>query len=189
MRIRVLTWLVGATLAIASLAGPVSADTPQNIVGIWNRHAANALINPATAAIPGAGQPPGVAVIHLAMVQGAVYDAVNGIAGGYEPYVDGLTQPSSTASQAAAVATAAHARSRRTRSLVAGSDARLASNRAYAVSMSAGATRSQAVSVVPRSPRPRRARRFAVPDWAGLAAGSLPCLPVSRRVEQPTNRR
>ena len=58
-------------------------------------------------AIPGLGQPPPLAVIHLAMVQGAVYDAVNAIDGGHEPYLSGL--PSAPgASRAAAVATAAH---------------------------------------------------------------------------------
>ena len=46
-------------------------------------------------------------MIHLAMVQGAVYDAVNAIDGGHEPYLSGL--PSTPgASRAAAVATAAH---------------------------------------------------------------------------------
>ena len=41
------------------------------------------------------------------MVQGAVYDAVNAIDGGHEPYLAGLSAPSS-ASKAAAVAQAAH---------------------------------------------------------------------------------
>ena len=45
---------------------------------------------PPTAAIPGLGQPPPLAVIHLAMVHGAVYDAVNAIDGGHEPYLSGL---------------------------------------------------------------------------------------------------
>ena len=48
-----------------------------------------------------------IAVIHLAMVHGAVYDAVNAIDGGHEPYLSGL--PSAPgASKAAAVAAAAH---------------------------------------------------------------------------------
>ena len=50
---------------------------------------------------------PPVQGVHLAMVQGAVYDAVNSIAGGYEPYPDVPAAPA-TASQAAAAATAAH---------------------------------------------------------------------------------
>ena len=37
--------------------------------------------------VRGAGQPPQLSVPHLAMVQGAVYDAVNAIDGGYEGYL------------------------------------------------------------------------------------------------------
>ena len=42
------------------------------------------------------------------MVQGAVYDAVNAIVGGYQPYLPDLPTASPSASQEAAVATAAH---------------------------------------------------------------------------------
>ena len=42
------------------------------------------------------------------MVQGAVYDAVNAIVGGYQPYLPDLPPASPSASQDAAVATAAH---------------------------------------------------------------------------------
>ena len=42
------------------------------------------------------------------MVQGAVYDAVNAIVGGYQPYLPDLPAASPSASQEAAVATAAH---------------------------------------------------------------------------------
>ena len=69
-------------------------------VRAWN---ANAL-----AALGAAGQPPNVAVLHMAMVQGAVYDAVNSIDGGHEPFLDGLPAASPTASMDAAVATAAY---------------------------------------------------------------------------------
>ena len=48
-----------------------------------------------------------VAFIHLAIVQGAVYDAVNAIKGGHDPYLKGLKAPTS-ASKGAAAATAAH---------------------------------------------------------------------------------
>ena len=60
-----------------------------------------------TAPVPGAGQTP-VSQLHLAMVQGAVYDAVNAIAGGRQPYLPELPPASPLASQEAAVATAAH---------------------------------------------------------------------------------
>ena len=74
----------------------------------WNFNAINALVNAPTAAIPGAGQTPPVSAQHLAMVHGAVYDAVNMIDGGYQPYFSGLPSAPRWASKSAAVATAAH---------------------------------------------------------------------------------
>jgi hypothetical protein len=68
----------------------------------------DALVNAPTAPVPGAGQTPPVSALHLAMVQGAVYDAVNSIDGGHQPYLAGLPDAPATASQEAAVATAAH---------------------------------------------------------------------------------
>lgn len=84
------------------------AGPPDDAVLDWNLYAAQALINAPTATTPGAGQPPPVSVLHLGMVQGAVYDAVNTIDGGHEPYLDGLPPAPASASKAAAVATAAH---------------------------------------------------------------------------------
>lgn len=89
----------------------VASDT--NAVLVWNEQAVIALANPLPTAvpppaIPGAGMSPVVAGIHLAIVQGAVYDAVNAIVGGYEAYLEGLPDAPVTASKAAAVATAAH---------------------------------------------------------------------------------
>jgi hypothetical protein len=49
-----------------------------------------------------------VSIIHLAIVQGAVYDAVNMIDGGHEAYLDDLPSAPASASMPAAVATAAH---------------------------------------------------------------------------------
>jgi hypothetical protein len=103
----VLTVCAFAIPATTSAAqSPSSADTVQE----WNRHAMNALINAnsPTAPIPGAGQAPQVSALHLAMVQGAVYDAVNSIDGGHQPYLAGLPPASDSASKKAAVATAAH---------------------------------------------------------------------------------
>ena len=75
----------------------------------WNQYAIEALINsPTLGTPPGLGQPPPVASLHLAMVQGAVFDAVNMIDRGYQPYLDNLPQAPRSASKAAAVATAAH---------------------------------------------------------------------------------
>jgi Vanadium chloroperoxidase N-terminal domain len=102
--------------ALAALVATVLGATPavahpehhSDAVRVWNLHATDALINAPTAATPGAGQTPPVSQLHLAMVQGAVYDAVNAIVGGYQPYLPDLPPASRSASQDAAVATAAH---------------------------------------------------------------------------------
>ena len=110
---RVRRWLAG--LSVISLVGvvglipvaSVAAAVPPNPVLDWNINAVNAIGNASTATVPGLGQPPPVAVIHLAMVHGAIYDAVNAIDGGHKPYLSGLP-PAPGASEAAAVAAAAH---------------------------------------------------------------------------------
>jgi hypothetical protein len=97
-----------ATVLVATLMpiGPVAA-APSNTVLNWNATAVAALFNSPTATPSGAGQTAPVGAIHMAMVQGAVYDAVNSIEGGYEPYLDVPAAPPG-ASVDAAVATAAH---------------------------------------------------------------------------------
>jgi hypothetical protein len=91
---------VAAALLSLALSAPARADT----VTDWNSIALRAL----TAAPPvGAGQPPTVSTIHLAMVHGAVYDAVNAIDGRYEPYL-GAPEAKSWYSKEAAAATAAY---------------------------------------------------------------------------------
>ena len=96
-----------------SLAGlPSQAKVPvepaTDAVAVWNQRAADTLVNRNDAgASAGLQFAPPVAFIHLAIVQGAVYDAVNAIKGGYEAYLPGLKAPSS-ASKGAAAATAAH---------------------------------------------------------------------------------
>jgi hypothetical protein len=95
--------VVTGLIPVASVA---AAEQPNPVLD-WNINTVNAIGNPPSNAIPGLGQPPPIAVIHLAMVHGAIYDAVNAIEGGHEPYLSGL--PSAPgASMAAAVATAAH---------------------------------------------------------------------------------
>ena len=76
------------------------------MVLVWNENAVNVISQPATNTPPGLGQGPPLAALHVAMVHGAIYDAVNAIDGGHEPYLPGLSAPSG-ASQAAAVAQAA----------------------------------------------------------------------------------
>ena len=95
-----------ALLAAALHPAPAYADE-NDAVDVWNQRAITALVNGNTAATPGAMFPPPVAFIHLAIVQGAVYDAVNAIKGGHDPYLKGLKAPTS-ASKGAAASTAAH---------------------------------------------------------------------------------
>jgi hypothetical protein len=107
------TFVVPVVLALglgpASSAAPLaSAPLASPSVRDWNLHASNALTNLPAAAIPGAGQTPPVSSLHFAMVQGAVYDAVNAIDGTHQPYLPGLPPASPDASLDAAVATAAH---------------------------------------------------------------------------------
>ena len=55
--------------------------------------------------MPGVGQPAHLIQLHLAMVQGAVYDAVNAIDGGHQPYlVAPAADPSDSKDAAAATA-------------------------------------------------------------------------------------
>ena len=116
MRFRKLRVIVAGALATASLASPVAADPGETYVAEWNRHATNAIFNngpnPPPPALPGnplgAAQPPYVGVLHMAMVQGAVYDAVNDIVSGYQPYRDPPGSPPANASLDAAAVTAAY---------------------------------------------------------------------------------
>jgi hypothetical protein len=98
-----------ALIAVSLLipATSVAAREPSNMVLEWNINAVNAIGNAPDAATPGLGQPPPLAPIHLAMVHGAIYDAVMAIVDTHEPYLDGLNARRSS-SQAAAVAAAAH---------------------------------------------------------------------------------
>src|SRR6266513_4397351 len=85
-------------VALVALASPSAA--PADAVTDWNLIASNAIVVTA-------GQPPPVSVLHFAMVQGAVYDAVNAIDRGHRPY---LVQPNAnpTDSKAAAATAAAY---------------------------------------------------------------------------------
>ena len=98
-----------APVVISLERATVAAQVPPaSTVRDWNAHALTALTNPTNAAVPGGGQTAPVSALHMAMVQGAVYDAVNSIDGGHEPYLDGLPAADPAASIDAAVATAAH---------------------------------------------------------------------------------
>lgn len=95
--------LLGGATAPAQAAPPDPADAVLD----WNRYAVEALVNVPNGP-PNAGQSPPVSIIHLAMVQGAVYDAVNMIDAGHEAYLDDLPAAPASASTSAAAATAAH---------------------------------------------------------------------------------
>ncbi|HZN88072.1 MAG TPA: vanadium-dependent haloperoxidase [Thermoleophilaceae bacterium] len=101
--IRARRGLLGAVVVLVVLASPGSAHA--DAVTDWNQVAAAALQSPGTATPPGAGQG-AASTVHLAMVHGAVYDAVNAIDGGHEPYA---SSPAALPwySQEAAVAAAA----------------------------------------------------------------------------------
>jgi hypothetical protein len=108
MRTRLITGiaasvLFGVAVAVAGLSTSARGQPAGNMAIDWNAIASTAIM----AAPPqGAGQPPHAAPLSLAMVQGAVYDAVNAIDGGHQPY---LVAPPATsgASKDAAAATAA----------------------------------------------------------------------------------
>jgi hypothetical protein len=106
-----------AILAIAAVvvaASIPSASTlaaePDDMVLRWNNIAIQAIGNPVAPPAgvqPGLGQVPPLAPIQLAIVHTAIYDAVNAIDGGHQPYNAGLSAPAG-ASKAAAVVTAAY---------------------------------------------------------------------------------
>src|SRR5436309_4222205 len=92
-KILILPLLIALTL-VALASSPVArADA----VTDWNLIASTAIVTTA-------GQPPPVSALSFAMVQGAVYDAVNAIDRGYQPY---LVQPPSNPTDSKEAATAA----------------------------------------------------------------------------------
>jgi hypothetical protein len=97
-RARVAALVVAVASAIA-LGAPALARA--DAVTTWNTYATGALIGTAA-------QAPPVAAIHLAMVHGAVYDAVNAIDGGHEGYLISSRLATPFDSKDAAAAAAAH---------------------------------------------------------------------------------
>jgi hypothetical protein len=97
-----------ALLALAAVAmlPAVPARAAEPVLD-WNARAMSALLGAGTTP-PTLGQAPTVQALHMAMTQGAVYDAVNSIDRTYEPYLQNVPAAPASASKAAAVATAAH---------------------------------------------------------------------------------
>jgi hypothetical protein len=97
--------LLGGLVLLAVVATPASARA--DAVTDWNQVAAAALQSPGTATPPGAGQG-AASTAHLAMVHAAVYDAVNAIDGGHEPYVSSPPAEPWYSQEAAVAAAARH---------------------------------------------------------------------------------
>ncbi len=100
--------LIGVTALLAALAVPTAlpasaVEVPDQVLA-WNQHAYDELILGA----PATWKSPVVSALHLAMVHGAVYDAVNAIAGGYEPYLVAPAVADPTDSEDAAAAAAGY---------------------------------------------------------------------------------
>lgn len=97
----VLVLLAGGTLGHSVSGRPSAATAAPDAASVlqWNMYASNAIVVVAA-------QPPHVSLLSFAMVQGAVYDAVNAIEGGYQPY---LVSPNADGTESidAAVAAAA----------------------------------------------------------------------------------
>jgi hypothetical protein len=97
--------LLGGSVLLAVLATPAAARA--DVATDWNQVAAAALQSPGTATPPGAGQG-AASTVHLAMVHAAVYDAVNAIEGGHEPYVSSPAAEPWYSQEAAVAAAARH---------------------------------------------------------------------------------
>ena len=112
-RPRASRWLTTPMAIIVVAAGMLipatsaSAAEPTDMVLEWNLNAVNAIGNANGATPPGLAQVPPLAPVSLAMVHGAIYDAVNSIDDTRQPYLVNINAPPG-ASRAAAVAQAAH---------------------------------------------------------------------------------
>jgi len=102
---RTLRILALSSVLVTGAAGAVPASLTaagESLAAVldWN-------VNATTAIVTVAKQPPAAAILSYAMVEGAVYDAVNAIDGGHQPY---LAAPAADGSESksAAAATAAH---------------------------------------------------------------------------------
>jgi hypothetical protein len=98
--------LLSIAVALSALSVPLAApsaaaDVPDQVLA-WNQHAYDELI----VFLPPPNNSPAVAGLHMAMVHGAIYDAVNAIAGGYQPYLGApaMADPSDSEDSAAAAA-------------------------------------------------------------------------------------
>lgn len=98
LRVGVAAALLGA-MVVASPTTAAAADDDPAVVAQWNELAVNTLAADAATA-------PVADFLYLGFVQAAVYDAVVGVTGGYEPYHFRGTAATGSSAQAAAVAAA-----------------------------------------------------------------------------------
>src|SRR5256885_9457566 len=96
MKGKVLSLLRMCGILVLSMA---PAATAQNAVTNWN----NIAITAARASTAPGAATPGGAGIYVAYMQLAVYNAVNAIDGGFEPYKYTLTAPAGSSADAAAI--------------------------------------------------------------------------------------
>ena len=104
-RFKSISLMLGMTVLVTGLtlpaSSPAAAAEASDQVLAWNRYAYHELF-----AVK--GQPPPVAFLNLAMVHAAVFDAVNAIDGGYEPYLGAPAGADPSDSRNAAAAEAAY---------------------------------------------------------------------------------
>src|SRR5262245_30491755 len=97
-RKRFLGTLIGVLLLVPmtlpAAAPALAADVPDQVLA-WNQHAYEDFL---------LVQPAPVALFHVAMVHGAIYDAVNAIDGGFQPYLGAPPALGSYSTDAAAAA-------------------------------------------------------------------------------------
>jgi hypothetical protein len=98
-RLRSLVAIVAVVAAVTIPMSPAAAVPAPDQVLAWNQVAYDELI-------VGKAQAPPVAVLHFAMVHGAIYDAVNAIDGGFAPYLGSPAADGSESQNAAAAAAA-----------------------------------------------------------------------------------
>ena len=96
--------VVLTTVPVLPTSGSVAAQNVPDQVLVWNQHAYDELILGPVAP----WKSPVVSALHLAMVHGAIYDGVNAITGGYEPYLVAPAVADATDSEDAAAAAAGY---------------------------------------------------------------------------------
>src|SRR5439155_1214548 len=140
--------IAGAVALVAAFGGlsiPVSAEPAGNAVADWNLIAINTLV---ASPLPARGAPP-ASQVHMAMTQGALYDALNAITPKHHrPYLL-IRRFSARASEEAAAATAAY---RVLSSIVSGVPAAIAFPNRASLLQSLDTQYAASLAAIPNSP-------------------------------------